>query len=107
VRVIAVGFVFTVAVLVVVAWWTVVTMRRWHRAAAVRHAVWESYSDVQGGGMAEVGVRLVARWGRREEVLKSEEMTRVRCDDLSSTVLEEAVIEADLLAASYNAVRSA
>lgn len=94
-----------VAAVVVCGWLGAGWIGDQRRARAIRNARWESYSSVEGGGMAEVGVRLAARWGRHEEVLKSEEMIRVRVDDLSSTALAEAQAEADLRAGSYNTVR--
>lgn len=95
------------AILVTVGFGSLIILRAegYREASAYRNARWESYSSVQGGGFAEVGVRLVARWGRHEKTLKSEEMVRVRVDDLSSTALAEAQNEADLRASSYNLLR--
>lgn len=80
----------------------VVASRRKRRA--VRSARWESYARPAGDGSVQVGVRLVARWGRHEKILRSERMTRVRVDDWLGTELVEARSDADMRAASYNAI---
>lgn len=72
---------------------------------AISRAQWESYADPQGEGVVEVGVRLVARWGRHEKIIRYEAMNRVQVDDLSSTDLAEAQYEANRRAGTYNSLR--
>jgi hypothetical protein len=48
---------------------------------AIETSRWEMYTKVKGDGIVEVGVALVARWGRQETVLKTEDMRSVQVDD--------------------------
>lgn len=96
-----------IAVIVVTAWAVTTLVQRRREARAVRAARWEPYTDIKGAGIAEVGIRLVARWGHHEKTIrydrKVEEVTIDGDNDLMQRI--EAESRALMRAEAYNSVQ--
>lgn len=75
--------------------------RSLHRRA-IRGARWRASAKVQGNGVVEVGVELVAEEIGGPEVLRFEHVTSVNVTDPGSPTLLEAQSTAELRAATYN-----
>ncbi len=91
-----------VLVVVAVVLSVAAAMAKKRRKHAIRKARWEAHTSIVGDGMATVGVRRVARWGRHfEVVLRSEEIATVHVD---SDDLLEAQGQAVMRAGSYNSI---
>ena len=76
--------------------------RAWRWLQALRTARWEPHTAIRPGGRAAVGVRKVARCGRRVEVLQAEDVTEVDTADPFSLELLDAENTARLKADAYN-----
>jgi len=95
-----------VAFVVAAVWCLTTLIAGWREARAVREARWESYIEDLGGGKAEVGIQLVARWGAHHwRILhRSDQPTEVPAVGDMTAVLE-AQYAADELAATNNSLR--
>ena len=81
----------------------VVAINSGRERRALRRARWEPFVAITGSGQAEIGVQLIAHWGRHHHVLQREEHTeRVHPEDVMARI--EARSRAELRAQAYNAL---
>lgn len=82
----------------------IVVTNGWRAKRATRNARWETFVEFKDGGNAEIGIRLVARWGGREKELQHDNQPeRVSVDDLIARY--DAVGRAQVRAQSMNDLR--
>jgi hypothetical protein len=80
---------------------TAINDRRKRRA--IWHARWEPHVEITGDGLAEISVRLIARWGRHSKTLRCDEKTElVDVEDIIARI--EAYTRAETRAENYNAL---
>jgi hypothetical protein len=90
-----------VAILVMITATVIVAINDARKAHAINHAKWEPFVDITGEGHAEIGVRLVARWGHHTKTLRRDKTTeRVDVEDILARI--EAYTRAETRADSYN-----
>lgn len=71
------------------------------KAHAIHHAKWEPHVEITGDGLAEIGVRLVARWGHHDETLRRDKKPElVDVSDIIARI--EAYTRAETRAENYN-----
>jgi hypothetical protein len=79
-------------------------VKAWREARAVREARWEVYTQDIGGGKDEVGIQLVARWGRHQRVLhRNDHPFEVPAGDTEA--LLQAQFDAETQATTNNSLR--
>ncbi|MGH3985937.1 MAG: hypothetical protein ACRDTZ_01285 [Pseudonocardiaceae bacterium] len=76
----------------------------WREKHAKRNACWEPYAAVVDGGKVEFGIRLVARWGNREEELQRDQHTERTAND-DYVARYEALSRAEAHAESINSLQ--
>jgi len=92
------------AIVLGVATLAVLAFRNWRKQRAVGAARWESYAVDAPGGMTEVGIQLVARWGRHQLLLhRNAPATTVPAGDLQG--LFAAQFDANAHADANNSMR--
>jgi hypothetical protein len=64
-----VGLAAIAAILILVTI-TVAAINKWREDRAIAAAKWEPYATPANGGHMEIGVHLIARWGRNHKVLQ-------------------------------------
>jgi hypothetical protein len=86
-------------------WAFTALVQGWREARAVREARWESYIEDIGGGKAEVGIQLVARWGLRHQRIlhRSDHPTEVPANDMEA--IFQAQFDAGVHADANNQLR--
>jgi hypothetical protein len=86
-------------------WALTALVKGWREARAVREARWESYIEDIGGGKAEVGIQLVARWGLRHQRIlhRSDHPTEVSASDMTAVLAAQ--FDAGVLADQNNQLR--
>jgi hypothetical protein len=90
-----------VMILVIITAWVVVVIRDARKAHAINHAKWEPHVEITGDGFAEIGVRLVARWGHHNETLRKDAHTElVDVADIIARI--ESYTRAETRAENYN-----
>jgi hypothetical protein len=87
--------------LVLITAWVVVVIKDARKARAIRLARWEPHVEITGDGLAEIGVYLIARWGRHNKVLRKDAHTElVDVADIIARI--EAYTRAETRAENYN-----
>jgi hypothetical protein len=90
-----------VAILVFAIGAVLITINGARKVRAINHAKWEPHVEITGDGFAEIGVRLVARWGRHNETLRKDAHTELV--DVADVIARiEAYTRAETRAENYN-----
>ena len=92
------------AVILSVACLVWLAIRDWRKARAVKRAQWESYIEDCDGGV-DVGIQLVARWGRHQLVLRRNPTNPTTIPTHDAHTIFNARLDADIQAHNHNSMR--
>lgn len=92
-----------IAIVAFTVWMVTTSIQGAREIRAISRARWEPYTDIKGAGLAEVGIRLMARWGDHEKTIRHDpKVEEVNVENLMERI--EAEGRALMRAEAYNNV---